>query len=306
MSSNDLHSLNKQYAIPGHVEFVRSKGDLPAVRIDNASASATVVLHGAQVIAFQPRGSEPVLWMSAKSRFQHGMPIRGGIPVCWPWFGPHPEDPGKPAHGFARISPWDVVATEAPADGVTLLELKLADSQETRRLWPYAFELRLQIRISAALEVALIMCNKGENPMRCTSALHSYFAVSDISTVRIRGLEKCRFVDTAASPPAEGIEDQPIAFRGETDRVYFDTLADCVIDDPGCRRRIRISKDGSRSTVVWNPWITKSARMPDFGDEEWRGMVCIETTNALTDVREIEPGGSHRLATMIGVESDQH
>lgn len=304
MSSNKLCFLNDRYSIPGRVEFLRIQGDLIVAQITNTSASATVVLAGGQVIAFQPHGGGPVLWTSGKSRFQPGAPIRGGIPVCWPWFGPHPENPGKPAHGFARISLWDVVATDAPSDGITRIELKLSDHKETRALWPHPFELRLQVRVASELEVALIMHNTGEESIRCESALHSYFAVSDITRVRIHGLEHCRYLDTVISPPAEGTENQPIEVHAEIDRVYVDTLADCVLIDPGWRRRVRIAKEGSRSTVVWNPWIAKAARMSDFGDDEWRGMICIETTNALADARGIEPGHSHRLAARISVESE--
>jgi D-hexose-6-phosphate mutarotase len=250
-------------------------------------------------MSFQPRDGHPVLWVSARSRYQLGAPIRGGIPICWPWFGPHPHDPAKPAHGFARISTWEVIATRAPAAEVTLLELKLVATEVTRRLWPHAFELHLQVRVSSELEVDLTMHNTGSEPMVCGSALHSYFAVSDISAVRIYGLEGGSFLDTVPNPPRPGVQHQPIAFLGETDRVYTDTEADCVIADPGLHRRIRIAKAGSRSTVVWNPWIAKAARMPDFGDDEWREMLCVETANALTDVRVIPPASSHQLSARI-------
>lgn len=302
MAADVLQSLNRRFAIPGQVEFVSLGGNLTGVQIRNGAASATVALQGAQVLAFQPRDRQPVLWVSAQSRYQPGAPIRGGIPICWPWFGPHPSDPAKPAHGLARISLWEVTSTQPPAADVTRLELKLADSEVTRGLWPHPFELRLCVQVSSELEVSLTLHNTGSEPMVCGSALHSYFAVSDISATRVCGLEGCSFLDTVPDPPRPGVEHQPIAFVAETDRVYTETEADCLIVDPGWHRRIRIAKTGSRSTVVWNPWIAKAKRMPDFGDEEWRQMLCVETTNALADVRRIPPAGSHELTARIAVE----
>ena len=302
MSAQNIRDLNERFAIPGCLTFEAITGGLPVARVRNAYASATVALHGAHVTAFQPHGQRPVLWMSARSRFEAGAPLRGGIPICWPWFGPHPHDPAVPSHGFARISEWEVAGAEALDDGATRIELKLGDTAASHRLWPWAFDLRLRVRVAADLRVELTMRNTGDQTMTCSSALHSYFAVSDVTAVRVLGLQKCRFLDTVPTPPAEGIQDGPVTVGKETDLVYPDTEAECVLEDPGLARRIRIAKEGSRSTVVWNPWAAKAARMPDFGDDEYPGMLCIETANAETDTRQIAPGGQHRLAAVIRVE----
>ena len=302
MSASDIQRLNGQFGIPEHLEFGSIQGGLPAAMVRNRHASATVALHGAHVMAFQPHGQHPVLWMSRCSRFEAGAPIRGGIPICWPWFGAHPTTPQAPFHGFARVSEWDVALAQALDDGSTLLELRLADTPQSLELWPHPFDLRLRVRVSTELEVELTMLNTGHAPMTCGAALHSYFAVSEVASIRVLGLEGTPFLDTVPPTPVAGAEEQPIAIRSETDRIYMDTDSRCTIEDPGLKRRIRIAKRGSRSTVVWNPWIAKSARMPDFGAEEYRGMLCIETANAATDVREIAPGGTHALGTVLSVE----
>ena len=302
MATHDIQRLNGQFGVPGHLEFRSIQGGLPAAVIRNRHASATVALHGGHVTAFQPHGQDPVLWMSRCSRFQTGAPIRGGIPICWPWFGAHPTRAQAPFHGFARVSEWDVARAQALDDGSTLIELGLADTPQSRELWPHPFGLRLRVRVSTELDVELTMLNTGHEPMTCSAALHSYFAVSEVASIRVRGLEGTPFMDTVQSVPVPGVEDQPLVIRSETDRIYLDTESRCSIDDPGLRRCIRIAKRGSRSTVVWNPWIAKSARMPDFGDDEFHRMLCIETANAAADAREIASGETHVLDTVISVE----
>ena len=301
MYTPDPQTLNDQFAIVDHIAFTASRGDLPVAQIRNAHAAATVAVQGGHVSAFQPHGHAPVLWVSDHSLYAPGKAIRGGIPVCWPWFGPHPTDPHKPSHGFVRTAMWDVVATGSTADGATQIQLSIGDSAATRAMWPYAFRLEIAITVGARLDVELIAHNIGDTTFTCGGALHSYFHVSDVTAIAIHGLDGCTYIDQL-DPLEPKVQRGPITIDSETDRIYLDTTATCVIDDPGLQRRIQIAKAGSRSTVVWNPWIAKAQRLPDFGAQEYLGMVCVETSNANRDTVRIPPGGAHRLRAIMGVE----
>jgi D-hexose-6-phosphate mutarotase len=298
----DLETLNDSFAITDHISFANGPGGLPIAQIRNAYAAATVSLHGAQVLAFQPHGHVPVLWVSAHSLYQSGKAIRGGIPICWPWFGPHPSDPAKPAHGFARTSLWSVLSAAALADGATQIRLRLVDEDTNAMLWPHPFELRMVVTVGAQLNVELIVRNPGPTAFTYSGALHSYFDVSDIAAISIHGLDGCDYIDQVDGD-RQKTQKGPIAITSETDRVYLNTTTTCVIEDPGLDRRIGIAKGGSRSTVVWNPWSEKARRLADFGDEEYHSMVCVETANAGGDSITVAPGGEHRLTATISVEA---
>ncbi len=300
MSTDTVGELNARFAIDGHVAVEAGPGGFPVVAVRNAHAGATIALQGANVVAFQPRGQEPVLWVSQHAVYAEGKAIRGGIPLCWPWFGPHPTDPTKPDHGFVRARPWDLIGTAAADDGATNIRLGLADSAETRALWPHPFALELVVTVGATLRVALAARDTGSAPFVCGGALHSYFDVGDVTTVAIHGLEGCAYVDKVGG----GVKTQqgPVTIAGETDRVYQQTTATCTIDDPALGRRISVAKEGSRSTVVWNPWRDKARRLADFGDDEYPRMLCVEVANAPGDTVTVPPGGAHRLETTIGVE----
>jgi len=301
MSNSNLARLNAGFGIPGKIVFDAGPGGLTVVDLKSAHSEARVALHGAHVMHFQLRGESPVLWMSAESRFEDGKPIRGGIPVCWPWFGPHPVDASKPAHGFARLMAWKVLETQELPGGDLQLTLGLNSSEETLAVWPHDFRLEMRIQAGRELSAALFMYNSGQDEMRLTMAMHSYFNIGAIRNISIAGLEDTRY---SSKLEGEGILQKGlISIQSETDRVYCHTEADCVINDPDLRRRIIISKQGGRSTVVWNPWIDKSGIMPDFGNEEYLGMVCVETANAAEDAVFVPPGGSHTISAVIRVES---
>ena len=299
MEPLNLEAINQQYALPGQLHFAPGPGGLPTAHISNPHAEGTLVLQGAHVLHFQPRDQQPVLWASQHSFYAPGRPIRGGIPVCWPWFGAHPTDPAKPGHGFVRTSAWQVLATGTSPDG-TYIDLGLDSSPATLDLWPHAFALRLRALFGAQLGVELHMHNPGDQPFSLTAALHSYFAVSQASGITITGLEGSPYFDKidAAAQRQEG----PVRLSAETDRVYQETTAECRIEDPGLGRRICVAKQGSHSTVVWNPWVAKAARMEDFGDEEYCQMVCVETANASPDQITLLPGSSHCLQAHLRVE----
>jgi D-hexose-6-phosphate mutarotase len=296
------HELNQRHAVAG-VYFRDDPSGLVFAEIDNAQATATVCLQGAHLVTWRPKDqAEPVVWLSEAVRFAPGKSIRGGVPVCWPWFGPHPTESGFPAHGFARTVPWQVTATRALDDGASRLSLVLMHNEQTRVQFPHACRLELILTIGARLGVELVTTNLDTGPVTIGEALHTYFRIGDIGQVQVLGLDGCEYVDKVAGG-ARRRQDGPIFFSGETDRVYVGTAAQCVIEDPVLRRRILIDKSGSRSTVVWTPWQEKADKMGDLGPNEgWRRMVCVESGNALDDVVRIAPGEAHALTVSYRAE----
>ena len=301
MQDTDLNALNQRFGMEGHVQFREGPGGLTVAEIANSHAEATIALQGAHVMTFQPKGQAPVLWLSKFGKFAPGKSIRGGVPVCWPWFGPHPTEAGFPAHGFARTVMWEVLETSAGANGETQINFGLIETDVTRTQWPQASKVQVKVTVGAALSVELVTRNNGNAPFDLGEALHTYFHISDVADVTIRGLENTEYLDKVADF-ARLNQQNGIVIESEVDRVYLNTEADCLIEDRGLKRNIRIAKQGSRSTVVWNPWIEKADKMGDFGPEGYRGMVCVETANAFENVVKVAPGTEHSLLTVISVE----
>lgn len=299
-SAERLDELNANFSVENQLRFARGPGGLLIAIIDNAYCHAEISLYGGHVLRYQSNSGKPVLWVSDHAIYERGKAIRGGIPVCWPWFGASATHKNHPSHGFARIEEWDVTGASALDDGATRLELTLVDNDNTRALWPNPFALSATITAGNALRVDLTAKNTGDNLIVCGAALHSYFAVDDIAKASVSGLEGREYLDALDSTWSK--QDGPIRFTEETDRVYADTPDTCVIEDTGYKRKIRIDKAGSVSTVVWNPWIDKSQRMKDFGDDEYQRMLCVETCNAGKDQIRIAPGQSHRLTAIISEE----
>lgn len=299
----DNAALNQGFAIDGHVRFEDGPGGLAIAGIANRHAEAMIALQGAHVMAWQPRGHAPVLWLSRFGRFAPGKSIRGGVPICWPWFGPHAGDAKLPGHGFARTVMWEILETRALPDGATFLRLGLLETGATRAQWPHPSNVQLRVTVGAELKVELVTRNTGSAPFQLGEALHTYFHISDVADTVIRGLEGCAYLDKAGGGSARKTQQGPIVIESEVDRVYLDIEADCLIEDRGLERRIRIATRGSRSTVVWNPWIDKAEKMGDFGPEGYRGMVCVESANAADNVVTVLPGAEHALLAVISVEA---
>jgi glucose-6-phosphate 1-epimerase len=259
--------------------------------------SAELSLYGGHLLSYRPIGHAPVLFLSRASRFEEGHPIRGGIPICWPWFGPHPSGGALPMHGFARLLRWHLTAVEYGAEDAEI-RLVLLDDERTRAWFPWPFELTLRVVLGSTLRIELTTHNTGKRPLAITQALHSYFSVRQIMDIAVRGLEKTPFQDCVTHEPHSG-HDSPIMIRGEVDRVYTDTVSECVINDPGLGRQIVIGKSGSRSTVVWNPWIDKAIRMADFDNTEYLRMICIETANAGSDAVTLAPDEKRTLMQTV-------
>jgi len=265
---------------------------LSRLRVQTDCASGELYLHGAHLTSWQPAGHHPVLWLSGSSWFEPGKPIRGGVPICFPWFGPHPQDASLPAHGSARLQEWQLQSAVCGEDG----ELKLVLQTETGNFllrYEVSPGRELQLRLTCELSATAVASERFE------AALHTYLSVSEIRGIEITGLEKAGYLNKV--PQLQWCEPagQPIRFSAETDRVYQNTADAVVLHDPGLQRRITVSKQGSLSTVIWNPWIDKSRRIPDFGDDEWTGMVCIETACVGDHAVVLQPGQSHQISATI-------
>jgi D-hexose-6-phosphate mutarotase len=288
---------------PDGARLEKGPGGLDRLALHAADGEALVYLQGAHVAHYQPNGEKPVLWMSAASRFEAGKPLRGGVPICFPWFGPKAGSPDAPLHGFARILPWAVGSVVQEAGGRLRAVLELSAEAAARGGFPRELSLSLDVTVGRSLRMELTVRNVDSAAVTFEEALHSYFAVSDVREVRIGGLEGVSYVDKTAAMARKPGESAPIAIAAETDRVYLGATGTVTIEDPGWRRRIVVGKSGSRTTVVWNPWVAKAKAMPDFGDEEWPGMVCVETANALDDAVTLAPGASHVMTATLEVQA---
>jgi D-hexose-6-phosphate mutarotase len=298
---SNIDSLNQQFAIPGHLSFVEGQGGLTLARIQNALASSDIALQGAHVLSFQPTGEAPVIWLSTGAKFAPGKSIRGGIPICWPWFGAHDSDATLPAHGFVRTANWSVTSSTALPDGSTRISFEPVQNDATRAQWPHPCKLRYIVTVGKSMILELVTENTGSTPFTVGEALHTYFAIGDIDAVRIIGLKGCEYLDKVDGFNRK-TESGAVTIGSEVDRVYLDTTADCVIEDRKLNRHIRITKTGSSSSVVWNPWSEKSAQMGDMDTEGYRQMVCVESANAAKNVVSVAPGETHALQVVYSVE----
>ncbi len=305
MSQLDVTTLNQKFAIPGQLEFTEDESGLIIARIANKQAQSTISLQGAHVMTFEPAGEKPVIWLSPAAKLVRGKSIRGGVPICWPWFGAHATDSTFPAHGFARTVPWQVVASEALSDGSTRITFELPQSSIPAAQWPHACRVRNIVTIGKEMSVELVTENTGQTSFEIGEALHTYFAISDVDQIRITGLEGCAYLDKVGDWQRR-TQAGAITITAEVDRLYVDTDSDCLIDDSGHKRCIRIAKRGSRSTVVWNPWVEKAAKMGDFGsDTGYRGMVCVESVNAAENIVKVAAGATHSLHVTYSIEKVQ-
>jgi glucose-6-phosphate 1-epimerase len=300
----NVSQLNNEHGITDHIKFIEGTGGFPYIRVDNAKASAIISVYGGQVLSYQP-ANEPhnLMFLSEKAYYQPGKSIKGGIPICWPWFGPDPEGRGRPLHGFARNRFWEVVRTEATPEEEDKVTLKLSASEETRVLWPHSFDLVLEITVGDTLNLELITHNTTSETFSITQAFHTYFRVGDIRQVIISGLAGAAYVDKTDSGAIK-FQAGPVTIDKEVDRIFRNVPAELVIDDKAFDRRIRINSKGSNSAVVWNPWVKISSEMADLDDDDYEHFVCVETTNADLDVVQVPPGDEARLAANYRVERD--
>lgn len=287
--------------LPGLATFAEQPGGLLALDLTTGLGRARLFLQGAHLAAWQPVGHAPVLFLSASSHFTPGKAIRGGIPVIFPWFGARSGDSAAPQHGFVRSADWSVEALDIAPDQTITLVLRIEDSESSRGSWPHRFTLRYRLTIGTTLRVELEVENRGAEAFRFEEALHTYLVVSDVRQVALTGLGETEFIDKVDAFTRKRHGSKPLTFAGETDRVFLNTTASCVVDDPGLHRRIVIEKTGSASTVVWNPWQDKARALADFGDDEWPQMLCVETANTADNSVTLPPGATHTMTVRLSL-----
>ena len=295
--------LEQDFSLKPELKFSKDEQGLEFIEIDNSLATAKIALQGAHVMQWQPKSvAEPVLWLSSQARYVQGRSIRGGVPICWPWFGAHPTDSSYCPHGFARVMPWQLIDADTLQNGATRLVLQIIDTPVAKKQLSYPYTLTLTMTIGETLKLDLATTNHGNHPFMIGEAFHTYFNISDIAKVKLTGLEDSMYADKVLNYE-RSVQHGSIKFKGEVDRVYLNSATDCVIEDTGLNRKIRIGKSGSSSTVVWSPGADKAHQMGDMGTvDEWRNMLCIEIANAMENSVIVNPNQTHILTAEYSVE----
>lgn len=284
---------------PTGITATKDPGGRSALQLDGAGGRVLVALCGAQVLSWH-RGDRDVLWTASKPEYAAGKPVRGGVPLVFPWFGDHPTDKKLPAHGFARTLEWRVAAAE-PGPRVVLAT---QDDEKTRALWPHAFALRFAIDLRDGLRLELTIENRGTAPFRCEEALHTYFAVGDVHTASVHGLEGVRCTETATAPETGWDPRAPLHFRAETDRVFHGTPDRLELRAPALQRTVVLHSKNARSAIVWNPWPAKTAKLSQMAADDWTQFCCIETANVKGESLELAPGRTHTMTLRLHVSGN--
>jgi glucose-6-phosphate 1-epimerase len=296
-----LSDLKRRFEIPGIAKIVDGHGGRPCIQVTTPRASGEIYLHGAHVTSWQPRGAEEVLYVSPKSKWQDGSAIRGGVPVCFPWFSTRAEDPHSPAHGLVRTKSWQLEGI-THADHDVTVALSTSSDAATRRTWFGEYHLLFCATFGEQLRLELIVTNHGTSSIRFEEALHSYFHVGNVAAVKLRGLNGAAYLDKADAQ-REKHQHGDVVLAAETDRIYRSTLSTVEIEDPATRRRILVAKEESRNTVVWNPWSEKAKAMSDLGANEWRQFICVETCNIGDHGITLAPAQAHTMTALISLSA---
>jgi D-hexose-6-phosphate mutarotase len=280
---------------PGRVMFLDGQGELPMIGISTMWSSAEVYLQGAHLTNFRKHNEPPLTFMSQCSRFTQGQPIRGGVPVIFPWFGMRE---GMGNHGFARVQTWELKEFAPAPDGSVSVRFRLPDCPEASSYPPFTADY--VVTVSDGLTLQLIISNQAaEDSLTFENCFHTYFAVSDITSVSIVGLKGGSYLDKVSNFVQRVQTEDALRISSETDRIYLNTAGPLELHDPRLGRKIRIEKQGSNSTIVWNPWISRSQQMPDFGNDEYQRMVCIEVGNVSSNEITLAPGRTSTLTARI-------
>lgn len=301
-SESAIDRLNERFAIPGVAQIAPGNGGLLKVKIASAAASGEIYLHGAHVTSWIPAGAEEVIFLSDKAQWQEGRAIRGGVPICFPWFNAKRDDPKAPSHGFVRTKAWELesVIHEGNAVAVTL---STTNNEATSKWWPHDFRAEFRATFGAQLKLELTVTNTGAAPFTFEEALHTYYKVGQIRDIRIVGLDGAAFLDNTDSLREKRQQGDNV-FTQRTDNAYLNTRSELELIDPSLRRRIHIGKQNSVNTVVWNPWEELARGMADLGDEEWQQMVCCEAANIWAAAVILQPDEQHTVTANIRVEED--
>jgi glucose-6-phosphate 1-epimerase len=298
-----IDALNRRFAIPGIAQVISGSGGLPKIAVTTPSASAEIYLHGAQVTSWQPAGTEDVIFLSEHSRWQDGHAIRGGIPICFPWFRAKADNPLAPAHGFVRTREWRLGSVTVAEDGSVIVVCSTESDEATRRWWPSEFRLVNRVTISETIRLELTATNSGSDPLSFEEALHTYFRVGDAENVRVRGLDQTTYLDNADGN-RQKVQSGDLSFAAITDNAYLNTHGPAALIDSTLHRTILTEKENSASTVVWNPWQQGAASLSDLGNDEWRRMICVEASNILGAAVSLEPGQQHVMRATLSIVSN--
>jgi len=278
--------------IDGVISTETGEGGLPFLRVRNKDAEAAIYLYGAHIASFTPVGGTDLLWLSPTSSWERGKPIRGGIPLCFPWFGPHPTRGDAPLHGFARLRDWTPLYGSVLHDGRTRAALELRSDDATRALWPYEFRLELVVTVGKTLEVELVIENTGTEPFACSECLHTYFGVADAAHTRVVGLDGACYAERVGTERLV-VQSGDLAPCGETNRAWPQSPNALALHDEAGKRTISIEKEGLAGTVVWNAWEPRALEIADIG-AAWRKYLCVESGNVLSSRVVLPPQGNHR------------
>ena len=295
--------LNADFAIQEQLHFESHDSGVVMAVIDNQYGKAMVSIYGGHIVSYQPKGQvEDVFFLSEQAEYGAGKAIRGGTPICWPWFADDTSGLGRPAHGFARRLLWQVATTLTHDDGSTTIQLKLTSDEITLAVWAHAFELTMEITVGASLTLALTTKNVGEKSMEISQALHTYFNISDAAAISIKDLDNVPYLNKLKDFSQEQ-EDGNVTVQGEIDRIYFDVPKTARLFDKGYQREIVINGEGSNTTVVWNPGPETIKSLSDIPATTYQSFICIETANAAKDLITLEQGQSHCLKADYLVKS---
>jgi glucose-6-phosphate 1-epimerase len=293
-------ALNSRFSLPGLAQIVAGNGGLAKIKIETRSASAEIYLHGAQITSWQPAGTEEVLFLSGKSHWQDGKAIRGGIPVCFPWFRAKADDPHAPSHGFVRTREWQLESMSATPGHVVCARFSISSDDESRKWWPFEFRLEYAITVGESLKLELAMTNTGNKDLRFEEALHTYFKVGDVRQARVTGLDGVTYFDNRDGN-REKQQQGELAVTRQTDNAYRNATGPVEIADSNFGRRLRTGKENSASTIAWNPWSEGAAGLADFGTDEWQSMLCVEGGNILDSAVTLKAGETHTMTVGIAV-----
>ena len=299
--NNDLSqidALNRRFELPEIAAVVPGNGGLAKVRVTTSLAAGEVYLHGAQVTSWKPAGAEEAIFLSQHSHWQDGRAIRGGIPICFPWFRAKADDAQAPAHGFVRTREWQLDSVTAEGDGCVAVTCSTGSDDATRRWWPHEFRLVHRVTIGSSLHLELTVTNLGSAPFVFEEALHTYFRVGAAERARVRGLDQVTYLDNTDGN-REKVQSGDVALTAPTDNAYLNTRSALELIDPTLHRILRTNKQNSATTVVWNPWQQGAVSLADLGADEWRLMTCVEASNILRSAVSLAPGEQHAMGATL-------
>jgi glucose-6-phosphate 1-epimerase len=298
-----IKQLNTDYGINNKAQFVEGKGGFPLLKINNEYAQATISVYAGQILSFQPIDqTQDLMFLSSQAYYQEGKAIKGGTPICFPWFGPDPKAKGRASHGFVRNRLWQMREVVSTQQGATQVTMGLLDTAETREIWNYSFDFSIVISIGKVLTIDLVTRNTGSESFAITQALHTYFKVGDIDRVSVLGLDNQAYLDKVDGGKQK-TQDGQVTFSGECDRIYLDVPAELAIEDRALNRKITVTASNSSTAIVWNPGADVSAKMADLGDQDYKNFVCVETANAANEIIEVPGGDQYKMTANYAVES---